>query len=119
VPTLHPAGETLGGPIRCGRENGSGAHLRALPPGRVRQTRSGVTTTARRRPVPLPPFRAPGSGQTSAMGDRESRRATELWMFPLGAVLAGAGYTVGLVPLAVVGLLIIAVVATRIFAGPA
>jgi hypothetical protein len=53
------------------------------------------------------------------MGDRESRRATELWMFPFGAVLAGAGYTVGLVPLAVVGLLIIAVVATRIFAGPA
>ena len=53
------------------------------------------------------------------MGDRENRRATELWMFPFGAVLAGAGYTVGLVPLAIAGLLIIVVVATRIFAGPA
>lgn len=70
-------------------------------------------------PGRVPLFRAPGSGQTPAMGDRENRRATELWMFPFGAVLAGAGYTVGLVPLAIAGLLIIVVVATRIFAGPA
>jgi len=38
-------------------------------------------------------------------------------MFPFGAVLAGAGYTVGFVPLAVVGLLIVAVVATRLSLG--
>ena len=62
-------------------------------------------------------FGRPESGQTSAMGDRENRRATELWMFPFGAVLAGAGYTVGLVPLAVIGLLIVAVVATRLSLG--
>jgi hypothetical protein len=48
------------------------------------------------------------------MGDPAVERAPAYWLFPVGAVVAGAGYRVGLVPVMVVGALILAAVALRL-----
>jgi hypothetical protein len=48
------------------------------------------------------------------MGDPAVERAPAYWLFPVGAVVAGAGYSIGFIPAMAVGALILAVVALRL-----
>ena len=41
-------------------------------------------------------------------------RVTDYWLIPVGAIVAGAGYSVGLVPVMIVGALIFAMVVLRL-----
>ena len=41
-------------------------------------------------------------------------RVTDYWLIPVGAIVAGAGYSVGLMPVMIVGALILAVVVLRL-----
>ena len=41
-------------------------------------------------------------------------RVTDYWLIPVGAIVAGAGYSVGLMPVMIVGALIFAMVVLRL-----